>query len=107
MLYRSTARTRDRPGDRTFGCGQQVYNVIDVRQSYPQKVVKEAVRVLGHPVAADSSIHFAYEMVALTPAARSFAANAFARSPRPASAAVRIPLLKQIRNGGMSLSLPT
>ena len=32
-----------------FGGGQRVYNVIDVRQSYPQKVVKEAVRVLGHP----------------------------------------------------------
>ena len=43
--------------------------MIDVRQSYPQKVVKEAVRVLGHPEAADASVHFAYEMVALTPAA--------------------------------------
>jgi arginyl-tRNA synthetase len=32
-------------------------------------VVKEAVRVLGHAEAADSSTHFAYEMVALTPAA--------------------------------------
>jgi arginyl-tRNA synthetase len=50
-----------------FGGGQRVYNVIDVRQSYPQKVVKEAVRVLGHPSAADNSTHFAYEMVALTP----------------------------------------
>ena len=47
----------------------RVYNVIDVRQSYPQKVVKEAVRILGHPEAADNSIHFAYEMVALTPEA--------------------------------------
>jgi arginyl-tRNA synthetase len=53
----------------SFGAGARVYNVIDVRQSYPQRVVKEAVRVLGHPEAADSSIHFAYEMVALTPAA--------------------------------------
>ncbi|MCD4748826.1 MAG: arginine--tRNA ligase [Thermoanaerobaculales bacterium] len=53
----------------TFGNGDRVYNVIDVRQSYPQKVVKEAVRILGHPEAADRSIHFAYEMVALTPAA--------------------------------------
>jgi arginyl-tRNA synthetase len=52
-----------------FGNGDTVYNVIDVRQSYPQKVVREAVRVLGHPAAADQSIHFAYEMVALTPAA--------------------------------------
>ena len=53
----------------SFGAASRVYNVIDTRQSYPQKVVKEAVRVLGHPDAADNSIHFAYEMVALTPAA--------------------------------------
>jgi len=58
-----------RPVGATFGSGQPVYNVIDVRQSYPQKVVKEAVRALGHTEAADQSIHFAYEMVALTPGA--------------------------------------
>lgn len=51
-----------------FGHGQSVINVIDVRQSYPQKVVKEAVRRAGFPEAAARSIHFAYEMVALTPA---------------------------------------
>ena len=67
------ASTSSDPSERlegsTFGAASRVYNVIDVRQSYPQKVVKEAVRVLGHPQAADASIHFAYEMVALTPAA--------------------------------------
>ncbi|MBK9064231.1 MAG: arginine--tRNA ligase [Acidobacteria bacterium] len=51
-----------------FGKGTGVINVIDVRQSYPQKVVKEAVRKAGFPEAADRSVHFAYEMVALTPA---------------------------------------
>jgi arginyl-tRNA synthetase len=51
-----------------FGRGTDVINVIDVRQSYPQKVVKEAVRRAGFPEAADRSVHFAYEMVALTPA---------------------------------------
>ena len=51
-----------------FGHGSHVINVIDVRQSYPQKVVKEAVRRAGFPEAADRSVHFAYEMVALTPA---------------------------------------
>jgi arginyl-tRNA synthetase len=50
-----------------FGKGTDVINVIDVRQSYPQKVVKEAVRRAGYPEAADRSVHFAYEMVALTP----------------------------------------
>ncbi|MBD3853887.1 MAG: arginine--tRNA ligase, partial [Acidobacteria bacterium] len=66
-------RTTSNPGEtvpgHSFGNAEMVYNVIDVRQSYPQKVVKEAVRVLGHPEEADSSVHFAYEMVALTPAA--------------------------------------
>jgi arginyl-tRNA synthetase len=51
-----------------FGHGTHVINVIDVRQSYPQKVVREAVRRAGFPEAADRSVHFAYEMVALTPA---------------------------------------
>ena len=51
-----------------FGHASDVINVIDVRQSYPQKVVKEAVRRAGFPEAADRSVHFAYEMVALTPA---------------------------------------
>ena len=69
VLYRSWADMSDRPGDEVFGAGGRVYNVIDVRQSYPQQVVKEAVRILGHPDAADNSIHFAYEMVALTPEA--------------------------------------
>jgi arginyl-tRNA synthetase len=69
VLYRTSSDPQDRPAELVFGAGQRVYNVIDVRQSYPQKVVKEAVRVLGHPEAADNSVHFAYEMVALTPAA--------------------------------------
>jgi arginyl-tRNA synthetase len=69
LLVRTTASAQETVEGRSFGSGDRVYNVIDVRQAYPQKVVKEAVRVLGHPAAADSSIHFAYEMVALTPAA--------------------------------------
>jgi arginyl-tRNA synthetase len=52
----------------SFGTGSSVYNVIDVRQSYPQTVVKEGVRVLGYEAEAERSIHFSYEMVALTPA---------------------------------------
>jgi len=68
-LARTTSNRVQAIAGHTFGNGRTVYNVIDVRQSYPQKVVKEAVRILGHPEAADRSIHFAYEMVALTPAA--------------------------------------
>jgi arginyl-tRNA synthetase len=68
-LVRTSSEPDHGEVDGVYGAGERVYNVIDVRQSYPQKVVKEAVRVLGHEQAADSSVHFAYEMVALTPAA--------------------------------------
>ena len=51
-----------------FGGAQKVFNVIDVRQSYLQKVVREGLALLGHKQQAGNSIHFSYEMVALTPA---------------------------------------
>ena len=50
-----------------FGKGRRVYNVIDVRQSYLQDVVRAALRSLGFEQQADDSIHFSYEMVALSP----------------------------------------
>jgi len=51
-----------------FGeAASRVYNVIDARQGYLQDVVKEGLRRLGHEKAARNSIHFAYEIVALTP----------------------------------------
>ncbi len=49
-----------------FGRASYVYNVIDVRQSYLQKLLKQALVALGHPDAADRSHHFSYEMVALS-----------------------------------------
>ena len=53
-------------GAPSFGNGQRVINVIDVRQSYLQKIVKEGVRLMGYEREAGSSVHFAYEMVALS-----------------------------------------
>ena len=50
-----------------FGGGETIYNVIDVRQSYLQRIVVESLRLLGHPEEAGRSIHFSYEMVALSP----------------------------------------
>jgi arginyl-tRNA synthetase len=44
-----------------------VYNVIDARQAYPQEVVAEGLRRLGHAEAADKSIHLSYAFVVLTP----------------------------------------
>jgi arginyl-tRNA synthetase len=51
-----------------FGGGERVYNVIDTRQSYPQKVVAKGLALLGFTEESKRSHHFAYEMVALTPA---------------------------------------
>jgi arginyl-tRNA synthetase len=59
----STGKT-DHPD---FGHGQTVYNVIDVRQSYLQNVVKQGLLGLGYDEQANRSIHFSYEVVALTP----------------------------------------
>ncbi len=50
-----------------FGHATRVYNVIDVRQSYLQDVVVAGLRALGFHDQAGQSIHFSYEMVALSP----------------------------------------
>jgi arginyl-tRNA synthetase len=50
-----------------FGKGGMVYNVIDTRQSYLQDVVVAGLRALGFGEQAERSIHFSYEMVALSP----------------------------------------
>ena len=49
-----------------FGGGSRIYNVIDSRQMYLQALLSQALRTLGHPLEADNSIHFSYEMVALS-----------------------------------------
>ncbi|MBN2320007.1 MAG: arginine--tRNA ligase [Acidobacteria bacterium] len=51
-----------------FGHGQRVYNVIDSRQAYLQNIVVQGLKALGFEAQAENSIHFSYEMVALTPA---------------------------------------
>jgi len=67
VLWESTSGEGS-PDAPRFGGAKKVVNVIDVRQAYLQKVVKEGVRQLGHAREAENSIHFSYEMVALTPA---------------------------------------
>ncbi len=66
-LWVSSDQASD-PGAPPFGGGSQVYNVIDSRQSYLQDVVVAGLRALGYATAATASVHFSYEMVALTPA---------------------------------------
>jgi arginyl-tRNA synthetase len=50
----------------SFGAAQTTYNVIDVRQAYLQKLLKQALATMGHREQAERSIHFSYEMVALS-----------------------------------------
>ncbi|MGE0455018.1 MAG: arginine--tRNA ligase [Vicinamibacteria bacterium] len=56
------------PGAPVFGHARAVWNVIDVGQSYPQRVVKAGVAALGHAAEAEASHHLAYEKVVLSPA---------------------------------------
>jgi arginyl-tRNA synthetase len=64
----STASQNGDPSAPNFGApATTVYNVIDSRQAYLQDVVSEGLCALGHVKEADNSIHFAYEIVALTP----------------------------------------
>ena len=50
-----------------FGHADQVFNVIDSRQSYLQDVVVAGLNALGFQEQAANSVHFSYEMVALSP----------------------------------------
>jgi len=51
-----------------FGGAARVINVIDARQSYLQRIVRAGLEALGYADEAQRSIHFAYEMVALSAA---------------------------------------
>ncbi len=63
-----TTDGRGDPAAPRFGAGALVHHVIDARQSYPQQVVQEAVARLSSESERSRTRHFAYEMVALTPA---------------------------------------
>jgi arginyl-tRNA synthetase len=49
-----------------FGGAAWVCNVIDTRQSYLQKLLKQALAALGYEEQAAHSVHYSYEMVALS-----------------------------------------
>src|SRR5205814_8849913 len=56
----------DAPDHPPFGRASMVCNVIDTRQAYLQKLVKQALDVLGYAKEAERSVHYSYEMVALS-----------------------------------------
>lgn len=62
----ATTSGADAAGHPTFGAASTTYNVIDVRQSYLQKLLKQALAAMGHTAESERSIHFSYEMVALS-----------------------------------------
>jgi arginyl-tRNA synthetase len=59
----STGGAADTPA---FGRASRIYNVIDSRQMYLQALLSQALRTLGYASQAERSIHFSYEMVALS-----------------------------------------
>jgi arginyl-tRNA synthetase len=66
-LWATTALAEEASnGHPEFGAAATTYNVIDVRQSYLQKLLKQALSTLGYQEQAERCIHFSYEMVALS-----------------------------------------
>ena len=64
-LWATTSGDTD-PAAPSFGQARRIYNVIDSRQMYLQALLSQALRTLGHPDEAERSVHFSYEMVALS-----------------------------------------
>ncbi|HEV3484103.1 MAG TPA: arginine--tRNA ligase [Vicinamibacterales bacterium] len=67
VLWSTTSDTgAAQPGAPQFGRASWVCNVIDTRQSYLQKLLKQALAALGYEQQAAHSVHYSYEMVALS-----------------------------------------
>ena len=66
ILWTTTAAGGD-PSAPEFGHAADVYNVIDTRQAYLQNVVVAGLRALGFEQEAEHSVHFSYDVVALSP----------------------------------------
>ena len=73
-----------------FGGASMVCNVIDTRQAYLQKLLKQALAALGYQRAgASDSVHYSYEMVALSHAPRASSDTTRARTPASRSSRCR------------------
>jgi len=82
-----------------YGGASYVYNVIDVRQSYLQKLLKQALIAVGHPEGAERSHHFSYEMVALSHAT----ARELGYGPAPDSEEARKPFVEVSGRKGLGV----
>src|SRR5262245_7508949 len=98
-LWATTAKGGDQNAP-PFGHAKRIYNVIDSRQMYLQALLSQALRTLGHPKEAENSIHFSYEMVALS--------HATARElgyPEPEGDEVRKPFVEVSGRKGLGVKI--
>lgn len=82
-----------------FGGAAATYNVIDVRQSYLQKLLKQALIAVGHPAEAERLTHFSYEMVALSHAT----ARELGFAPAPGSEGASRPFVEVSGRKGLGV----
>jgi arginyl-tRNA synthetase len=95
----STQTGAGSPDHPPFGGAAYVYNVIDVRQSYLQKLLKQALLAVGHPEGAARSHHFSYEMVALSHAT----AAELGFAPAPGSEEAKKPFVEVSGRRGLGV----
>jgi arginyl-tRNA synthetase len=65
-VWTSTAESGEQ-GAPEFGHAADVYNVIDARQAFLQNLVVAGLSALGFQEQAERSVHFSYDVVALSP----------------------------------------
>jgi arginyl-tRNA synthetase len=85
----------------SFGRATRIYNVIDSRQMYLQALLVQALRTLGHTREADRSIHFSYEMVALSHAT----ARELGHEPEAAEDGARKPFVEVSGRKGLGVKI--
>lgn len=95
----ATCSSGGESGHPPFGRAAYVYNVIDVRQSYLQKLLKQALVASGHPDGAARSHHFSYEMVALSHAT----ARELGHAPAPDSENAKRPFVEVSGRKGLGV----
>jgi arginyl-tRNA synthetase len=99
-LWATTSREDDaEPSHPAFGAAAATYNVIDVRQSYLQKLLKQALVAVGHPQEAERLTHFSYEMVALSHAT----ARELGFAPAPGSEEAKRPFVEVSGRKGLGV----
>jgi len=82
-----------------IGAAAATYNVIDVRQAYLQKLLKQALSAIGHKSEADRLTHFSYEMVALSNAT----AKELGFAPPPGSDEAKRPFVEVSGRKGLGV----